>query len=77
MQPFRDLIKAKSEFVWNDALQMAFNESKKVIINLVKEGVTTFDLKRVTCLAPDWSSNDTMAVCRLSVASDRGVRPRC
>ena len=55
MQPFRDLIKAKSEFIWNDALQQAFNESKKVIINLVKKGVTTFDLKRVTCLAPDWS----------------------
>ena len=55
MQPFRDLIKAKSEFVWNASLQEAFLESKKVIIDLVREGVSTFDLNRVTCLAPDWS----------------------
>ena len=53
MQLFQ--IKAKSEFIWNYALQLAFNESKKVIINLVKDGVTTFVLIAVTCLAPDWS----------------------
>ena len=55
MQPFRDLIKAKSEFVWNQTMQNAFDDSKKVIVQLVEKGVSTFDVKRVTCLAPDWS----------------------
>ena len=55
MQPFRELIKSKSEFNWNGSLQKAYVESKKVITELVKEGVATFDLNRVTCVAPDWS----------------------
>ena len=55
MQPFRELIKSKSEFHWNATLENAFNESKNIIIQLVKEGVSTFDVNKVTCLAPDWS----------------------
>ena len=55
MQPFRDIIKSKSEFVWNQTMQNAFDDSKQMIVNLVKEGVSTFDVNRVTCLAPDWS----------------------
>ena len=55
MQPFRDLIKSKSPFVWNEMLQAAMDHSKQVIIDLVQEGVSTFDMNRITCLAPDWS----------------------
>ena len=55
MQPFRELIKSKAEFQWNATLQKAFIESKNIIIQLVREGVSTFDINRVTCLAPDWS----------------------
>ena len=55
MQPFRDLIKSKSAFVWDETLQNAMDDSKRVIVELVKEGVSTFDINRMTCLAPDWS----------------------
>ena len=55
MQPFRDLVKSNAEFDWNQTLQNAFDDSKRIILDLVKEGVSTFDVNKVTCLAPDWS----------------------
>ena len=57
MQPFRDLIKSKSPFVWDETLQAAMDHSKQVIVDLVREGVSTFDVNRITCLAPDWSKD--------------------
>ena len=59
MQPFRDMVKgnAKSPFVWNESLEKAFHNSKQVIVNMVKDGITTFDLNRTTCLATDWSKD--------------------
>ena len=55
MLPFRDLIKKNTHFVWNESLEKAFQQSKQIIVSFVKKGVTTFDINRVTCLAPDWS----------------------
>lgn len=55
MQTFRDLVKPSAVFSWNQTLQNAFEDSKKVIVKLVEEGVSTFDVNRATCLAPDWS----------------------
>ena len=57
MQPFRDLLKSKAEFAWNQTLQNAFIESKMLLVQLVEKGVSTFDINRVTCLAPDWSKH--------------------
>ena len=42
-------------FVLNENLEKAFQQSKQIIVGLVKKGVTTFDTNRVTCLTPDWS----------------------
>ena len=55
MKPFRDLLKPSSEFNWTETLQEAFEESKKIIVDAVKEGVMTFEMGRTTCLATDWS----------------------
>ena len=55
MLPFRDLVKQNSKFAWNQSLEDAFKDSKRVIIDLVQKGVAMFDKDRVTCLAPDWS----------------------
>ena len=55
MLPFRDLVKKESKFIWNQTLEKAFQESKQTIVKLVRKGVSTFDTKRITCLAPDWS----------------------
>ena len=51
---FWDLVKKSSKFSWNQTLEKAFQESKQVIVKLVRQGVSTFDINRVTCLAPDW-----------------------
>ena len=57
MLPFWELVKKNSNFVWNEGLEKAFQQSKQVIVGLVKKGVTTFDINRTTCLAPDWSKD--------------------
>lgn len=56
MQPFRDLLKPNAQFVSGDStLIHAFQHSKDMIVQLVKEGICAFDTSRTTCLAPDWS----------------------
>ena len=55
MLPFRNLIKRVLHFVWDKSLEDAFEHSKKVIVDLVKKSISTFEKNRVTCLAPDWS----------------------
>ena len=55
MQPFRDLVKPSSKFVWDQSLEEAFQKSKAQIIDLVKDGISIFDIESTTCLAPDWS----------------------
>ena len=55
MQPFRDLVKPKATFYWDQQLEDLFNQSKDVIIAKVIEGIRTFDPKKRTCLQTDWS----------------------
>ena len=57
MLPFQDLVKKSSRFSRNQTLKKAFQESKQVIVKLVRQGFSTFDINRVTCLAPDWSKD--------------------
>ena len=47
--------KTLTHFVWNKNLERAFQQSKRKTVGLVKKEVTTFDINRVTCQAPDWS----------------------
>ena len=54
MQPFRDLLKKGTKFVWTEELQELFEEAKEHIVELVKEGVRIFDISKPTCLATDW-----------------------
>ena len=55
MEPLRHLLKPKSEFVWTQELNDAFENSKKEILKAIETGVKTFKPDRVTCLATDWS----------------------
>lgn len=55
MAPFRELIKPKNKFYWDDTLEKLFENSKLHLINLVNEGVQAFDVNRETCLQTDWS----------------------
>ena len=55
MLPFRNLLKPQETFTWTEELERAFVESKKLIVEAIKEGVKTFDPRTKTCLATDWS----------------------
>ena len=55
MFPFRELLKKGSTFCWNQELQDAFRKVKEKIVDLVKEGVKSFQVKRVTVINMDWS----------------------
>ena len=57
MAPFRELLSKKkhSKFYWDEELERTFQKSKETIVSLIKEGVCSFELDRVTCLSTDWS----------------------
>ena len=57
MSPFRELIKPNSVFYWDETLKQIFEASKENIINLVKEGVKSFDVLKRTCIQTDWSKD--------------------
>ena len=57
MQPFRDLIKPNQKFYWDSVLDNLFESSKTVLINLVKDGVQSYDISKPMCIQPDWSKN--------------------
>ena len=57
MKPFRHLLKPSTKFVWTDELEHAFEMSRDVIINEIKEGVRLFDPSRQSCLTTDWSED--------------------
>ena len=52
MQPFRQLFK----FVWSNTLNDLFEESKRVIVSEIEEGVFIFDPAKPTCLTTDWAN---------------------
>ena len=55
MQPFRDLVKPKAKFYWDDTLNNVFQKSKDVIIEKAIEGIKTYDIGKTTCIQTDWS----------------------
>ena len=57
MAPLRDLIKPNHKFYWDNTLEQVFQDSKNTLINLVIEGVKSFDITKRTCLQTDWSKD--------------------
>ena len=56
MAPFRELLQTKtSKFYWDETLDRVFQESKLKIIDLITEGVKTYEMDRVTCISTDFS----------------------
>ena len=56
MSPFRELLQTKNaKFYWDSTLDKIFEESKVKIVDLIKEGVKTFEKDRVTCVSTDFS----------------------
>lgn len=57
MEPFKHLLSPKSKFQWTNELEVAFSESKQLVIEAIEKGVEIFDPKLPTCLRPDWSKS--------------------
>ena len=55
MAPFKPFLSARCQFLWSPELEIAFQASKKAIVEAIRQGVEIFDLQRRTCLRPDWS----------------------
>lgn len=55
LEIFRPYLSPKHPFHWNEELNKAFEESKLAIIEAIRKGVEIYDLKKPTCLRPDWS----------------------
>ena len=53
--PFRKFLSPRNKFYWNNELDEAFNKSKALIIEAIRNGVRIFDPLKPTCLRPDWS----------------------
>ena len=56
MAPFKPFLSPKCKFTWNERLDLAFQRSKKIIIDEIYRGVEIFDMTKRTCLRPDWSN---------------------
>ena len=57
MLPFRELLKPKTTFHWDENLQQIFEDSKRRIIEEIEHGVKIFDKSKPTCIATDWSKS--------------------
>ena len=57
MAPFRKFLSPKVPCEWNDELEKTFQESKKQIVDAIREGVRIFDPTRRTALRTDWSKS--------------------
>jgi hypothetical protein len=54
MVPFRELLKP-GNWYWDSMLDAVFENSRKAIIDIIKDGVRSFEPNRPRCLATDWS----------------------
>jgi len=57
MQLFRSLVKHNLKFYWDETLHKLFNDSKKLIITAVQDGIRSFNYHRTTCLQTNWSKD--------------------
>ena len=55
LAPFKPFLSPRYKFVWSPKLEEAFQASKSTIIDAIRLGVEIFDVKKKTCLRPDWS----------------------
>ena len=53
MAPFKHLLSPKTPWEWSDELEAAFQESKRAIIEAIKEGVEIFDPQFSSCIQTD------------------------
>ena len=55
LAPFRDLLKKKNDWYWDQSLDSLFSKCKTMIVNQVIDGVKTFQVNLPCALWTDWS----------------------
>jgi hypothetical protein len=63
MAPFCHLLSQSLPFVWVETMETAFSMSKERIIELIVEGVASFNADLVTCLSPIYSNQGWAGFC--------------
>ena len=77
MEPFRALLKTSTPFLWTQELQDSFETVKQEIVRLVKEGIQSFEVGRVTCATTDWSKVGIYFSLMQKYCACEEVHPRC
>ena len=77
MEPFRELLKAKTEYTWTPALQTSFESARKEIVAIVSNGVKTFKIGDHTCLITDWSRKGIGYVLYQKRCQCKTIHPSC
>ena len=77
MAPFRHLLKPSTKFAWDPELQDAFTASKREILRLVDEGVSSFDPALPTCISPDWCHTGIGWILQQKTCNCEPITPVC
>jgi hypothetical protein len=77
MAPFRHILSQSQSFVWDETIETALRMSEERIIELIVEGVASFDVDLVTCLSPDYSKQGMGWILQQKTCSCPEVVPTC
>ena len=77
MAPFRKLLSPATMFEWTEELDDAFRKSKEKIIELIVDGVKSFDPNLITCLSPDFSKQGMGWILQQKRCSCEKIKPTC
>ena len=77
MLPFRELMKKATKWYWDATLQRLFEESRSIIAEKIKEGITRYDKDRWTALLTDWSRAGIGYIMTQKHCDCPGIHPLC
>ena len=77
MAPFRHLLQKDTPFLWTQELENAFVASKGHILQLINEGVYSFDPELATCLSTDFSKVGTGYLLQQKTCKCEEIKPTC
>lgn len=77
MKPFRELLKQKQGFYWDETLETLFEKSKMEIVQKIEEGVRSYEVGRTTCIATDWSKEGIGFLLLQKYCNCPGRSPTC
>ena len=77
MAPFRHLLSSNNVFEWTEELDKVFSVSKEKIIQMIQEGVYSFDPELITCLSTDYSKEGMGWILQQKTCSCQKPSPTC